>query len=1303
MTKQQPRAYRQRGRRTLWAAGWAVWVCVSLAGSTAYGLGVEDLSFYATYDDSLAAVAAAGEARPQKVLGQYGFAPGILGKAVVAGERGKALAYAVGRNLDTQRGSISFWLKAMDWQAGDFKDHYLVSIPDRFGIRAASNSGGVHLEWENFGGATYLYPQGPNKNQWKHLVYTWGDKEVVLYQNGQFAGRVQRDDRIYFSHPTPELPKIVEGLFHICDPTKTQAGVNNTTVIDELMIFKRPLTATEVKNLYRRVTASLLEPTARIGFAKNPPSIDGVVQAGGWKDTTQFSDFVNVPFGNLSHRAIRANLAYDATHLYIAVRDAGGGASKDDCIEVWLAPQRQQLPYRFVLSADGTLTGHRGKVELLAGWKAVWQGRTAMENGVRSFEAAIAWATLGAAAPKVGDSFQFNLLRRWSGRYGDAVSWAGPAAIGMMDDPSRFGKIVLGGQKPVFVLERTGKLNYAQLDLRGTVVRPSSERQPPGAEVRLQPSDFKEYYDPKTLPGTKSYTGTQINRDRPLVAKGQVAELCVAETYSDTDIDSLWLKIRDASGDIIYQCQRPYVPQPPLTLTVKTFPDHDRLELYADVSHFHECPLAELRAEIELIASDKVLTTARIDKFSSHLEQRNLPLGPLPFGHIVVRSGLWKGKVLISEFTTAFDKLASGPWLGNQLGRDDVVIPPFTSVKVEGQSVSVWGRTYRWQNSLFPVQISSAGKDLLAAPVELVAGGPAAGRPNAAEVRVVEQSDTHALLECTGTIGGLPVTARHTIEYDGMCLTRLRLTPKEKTRLPSLSLVIPYLREQSTLYSITPRQMIGAVREKINPLVPPMNGGRDLPFESTVWLGNEDRGMTWFTEDGKGWRFKGNGAPLGIRTTASATTFTLRFAAIPLEIERPVTITFGLIATPVKPLRENWRFMRSERDWQLRWFDIFTASNNDIVHPFPSYKKYLEERHKAVPLFVVYQRPDWLNTHEPEYAYYGEEWLQPPRTISGSDLGDEAFGMQRHLQVCLGSKWQDFMLYYALKAFDNLHMDGYYFDGAVPTPCANAAHGHGWVDDLGNLRPTWTILAYREFFKRLQVEFHKRGRPTLNVCHVSGYIEMPAASFFDMQWNGENFSTSATPARDYNKLISLAYFRACLLGQPFGVPQQWLVEFVDPPNQQPIGKKEIDTVLELALVHGVGDNCLAGCLGARVNEDYVRKVLSLQDAFGVREKDCKFLPYWNNANYVSIEPASETLVCSAWQRPGKVLLILANATPAEQSVKVRLKLAALGLEGNLAARDLRGKRQVVMQSGLVETGVGPSSWEMILVEPKAGR
>jgi len=65
-------------------------------------------------------------------------------------------------------------------------------------------------------------------------------------------------------------------------------------------------------------------------------------------------------------------------------------------------------------------------------------------------------------------------------------------------------------------------------------------------------------------------------------------------------------------------------------------------------------------------------------------------------------------------------------WLGSTVGRADVVLPPWTPLKVstakpDKQIVAIgcWGRSYEFQHAAFPSQITSAGEPLLARPIAL--------------------------------------------------------------------------------------------------------------------------------------------------------------------------------------------------------------------------------------------------------------------------------------------------------------------------------------------------------------------------------------------------------------------------------------------------------------------------------------------------------------------------------------------------------------------------------------------------------
>jgi len=1266
-----------------------------LGGGSVWALDANDLSFYAPFDGSLEAVVSVGDPKPA-MTGQYQFVPGLLENALLAGEKEKSLSYVVRNNISERQGAISMWVKPLwtDWAT----EHNFITIPDNRMSIWYSRNFCVCLTTPLWQLADYPCPFPDTKGaEFHHIVITWGGGKSIRYADGKYQAQM--------TDLTGKLPPwdVNNSRFEIGKPITS----DDRMALDELMVFNRPLDATEAKNMYRHMTAPLLETIASIGEVVNAPKMDGVFSPMEWSRTAQMTDFVDRPFGNLSSKLVKANIGYDQKALYLAVRSPEGNnkISRENSLEVRILVNGAKEPCHFVVTADRKLFVYRGssvaQEEVL--WQAAVSTFTGKESAESCFEVAIPWSSIGLSSPPEGTLLKMNILRRWSAAYGDFASWADVAPAGISTNPTAiYGTIILGGKSPVLAMDSLGKLNYARLELTGRIISPSGTDQTLKAEVRLQPSDLKEYYDPKTLPGTRSYTGTQVILDRDVKTNGVATDLHVTGSFSDTDINSFWLKVSDPAGKIIYQSQRPFVAQPPVIVSARTFPSHDRLEVTADVSHYRESSLETLRAEIQVIApTGKVVKTARIDKFASGQEIINLPLASLPIGTITVKTALLKDKTKISDFTTSFDKIAPGPWCGNNLGKDDIVIPPFTVIKVEGQAV----RTYTWDNSLFPIRITSSGEEMLAAPMELVAGAIATGKSNPARVTIKEQKDTRAVMECTGEIGGVPVVAEHTIEYDGMCLTRIQLQPQAGTRLKGLSLCIPYRRGQSTTYMTSPWESpTGAVREKVNGLQPTTGSEKTFPFKNTCWLGNEDRGMTWFAEDARGWKLKNNPSPLKIVLGETTTSFILQFAGAPLDMDKPLALTFGIIATPVKPMRENWRFMCFNRDWQLQ--RNLTVSNNDIVNPVPGFKDYLAKIHQTIPVFVPYQMPCWINTRQPESKYFLEEWLTPPLAIQGSDAMDLPgvdSGAEKHFPVCLGSGWQDFMVYYAVKAFKDLSLDGYYFDGAKPGDrgCTNTVHGHGWLDEDGNVQGTYPILAYREFYKRLAVEFYKTGRPYLIVGHTSWCVEMPLFSFLGMGFSGEQFSTTATRAGDYNKLISLSYFRTQFTGQQFGLPIQWIGQFWENiPDCPPAGKEAMDSMLEFSLVHGVGDN-ITGALGNKnsaENGRYIRRVLDAQESFGVRKKDCTFLPYWKNAKQVTVEPADENLVCSIWQRPGKILLILANSTKEEQKAKIRLNPAELGLEGALKAHDLISKENLTISAGVVTANVAHSGWRLIVVE-----
>jgi len=799
-----------------------------------------------------------------------------------------------------------------------------------------------------------------------------------------------------------------------------------------------------------------------------------------------------------------------------------------------------------------------------------------------------------------------------------------------------------------------------------------------------------------------TWTGTVIDLDAPHEAKHGVTKLRRPRTFQDTDINSVLIEAIDGAGKLVYRQQIPFVCTPPIVATAKTYPKQSRVDVVLDVSEYREAKPSELAADIRFRdAQGKELGQASLAQLSSAKDVVPYELSRLPTDQILVHAMLKRrdgSSVATSE--TSFSKLAPGPWLNSKLGLDDVVIDPFEPIRVDGQRVSVWGRTYVWDDSLLPVAIHTNGAQVLAAPIELYAGEKPAGRPNQAAVTITEQSDTTVRLEARSAIAGVPIIAKTLIEYDGMVYTELSVEPEQEATLPSLRFVIPMKSEHAWLYHYFGRA--GAIDETENRRGP-FKGERRLR-SNMFWLGTPDHGLTWFCTSRRNWRLRGNADSVHVKHDGPVTTLTGTIAKSSLPLTDPLTIDLGLIATPVRKMRINWRFFRCKRDWTYSWFRAMTNSNNHVTQMVPDFPETVRKIHQEVPLYVAYIRPDWINLAEPESAYYREEWQSDPWYISGTDRGGVP-GQNKHLAVCLGSDWQDFLLHHEMKIIDAAKGDGFYHDGADPIHCKNRSHGHGYRDEKGKWQHDHTLLDYRRYYKRLAVEMHKRKgshERYLIWLHQSNHFNAPAYSFANMGWDGEQFSTAATSSRDYTKLMTPEYFLAEFHGKQFGYPVQWLGEFFSKKGQPPITTKELDTMLCLALITGTQELILASNLGGAAMSEYAVKVLDTADAFGLRERNARFIGWWENSRYLEQAPPDHKLKCSLWDAHGKVLLVLGNANSGtDRETTVTLKPQALGLTGKLTALDWWTKRPVPMQGNRLTVSVKGSSWRLIAVVRQA--
>jgi len=1295
-----------------------VTLLILLTQLPARALDFRDLSFYAPFDGSFEPLAAAGD--PGFAVGPKPptFADGRLGQALVAGDPGMTLSYAVEGNIHEKRGTLAMWLRPHNWRLkDDLVHHVFLRIPGRWNFHWNNHSFFTACYWTRKTAPWWWgvggYPPGqPDMDAWTFMAVTWGDGECVFYHNGRRLKHAAGD-------PPDDCVSWTEGhqRFHFSDANEcwkarakdkeyNKPGLENQTCFDEFMIFRRPLKPGEILALYRKGVRDLPRPRIRIGKVSAPPTVDGDAADPAWATSAAVTGFVDAPFGNLAGRDVRARLCYDDASLYVLVRSPLAGDAPGGGVEVWLAPGGEapaRAPRHFRIGSDGALSTSGGvDGERPVAWRAA--RRVSGESPTETVEIAVPFAMIGLD-PRTGGWVRANIVKSWSSERFDRAAWADVT----LDRNARvnaatYAEVALGGAAPVLALESFGDLNRAAiLALTGRVANPSDKPRKLRLTLRLQPSDLRQEVDKDFV---KTWSGPFVVLDRDLEAGPGATGFDVREKFRDMDINSILIEARDEAGGCLYRQQVPFCCTPPILANVRTFPERGRVEVELDVSGCSGAALEELAADIVLTDEQgREAATATVAEFASRRQVAALDLHALPFGEIAVKATLrTKAGERIADTDASFAKLKHGPWRHSLLGLDDMVLPPFEPIRVSGQTVSVWNRRYVWRDSLLPVQVLTNGREVLAAPMELYASDKPAGAANQAELAFTMRSETAVEITARAAVGGAAVLARTRIEYDGMAHTEIAFAPSPVRELPRLALVIPLKSECAWLYHYKNRA--GAVAEKHNPYGGPMNGERRLRWQGNVWLGTPEQGLTWFNTGPGNWRLQGgNPRPLRIADDGAATTLTVAFAESAFPVSKPASLSFGFIATPVKPMPENWRFIRQRRDLALCWVGAMMNSNNHVTKMNPKWPETVRKVHESGRRIVAYVRPIWINLAEKETRYYWEEWKTDPYRITGTDGGGVP-GENQHLTVSLASDWADFQLHHLMKIRDASGCDGFYFDGTPPLHDKNPWHGAGYVDASGERQPTYSIPATRRFLKRIAMELHKRARGWQDYVvynHQSGDFSLPAYSFATLGWDGEQFSYTSLKSRDYTKLMSAEAFLAEFHGKQFGYPVLWLNYLYDKSDPKSISTQYIDTALCLAFVTGTHELAYAGAT-CPMSRAYLTKVLDRADAFGLSRGRAEFVGWWETRGRLTQAPPDPKLKCSLWQGKGRALVVLGNANgdvdrPAQTTVT--LVPEKLGLSGKLRAIDWWTKDPIAMTGTSFTIRVPGSGWRLVAVEGEA--
>jgi len=271
------------------------------------------------------------------------------------------------------------------------------------------------------------------------------------------------------------------------------------------------------------------------------------------------------------------------------------------------------------------------------------------------------------------------------------------------------------------------------------------------------------------------------------------------------------------------------------------------------------------------------------------------------------------------------------PWLGNDLGREKVVIPPFTPIRTCGNEVEVLFRKHRLNHFGLWDSVESKGTELLAEPMsfELVSEGKTV--PWRGEIKKLELRngghDASYRAE-SANAAGISLTVAGYAEYDGFFWNRFELDNPVRRPVDRLTVRIPLKDAQMPLFHVisntirtNPAGALPAGEGELwngTKLVRQLHFGQPVmhkQFVPYVWLGGVEKGVCWFMDSSFGCRLSQTLPQVRISRKGKTVLLEIDIINIP-DRESKRVFEFGLQATPVKPVEPALLPMtRDGRGW----------------------------------------------------------------------------------------------------------------------------------------------------------------------------------------------------------------------------------------------------------------------------------------------------------------------------------------------------------------------------------------------------
>ena len=1168
-------------------------------------------------------------------------------------------------------GSVTFWIKPVDWDMNSKEFKFLLSAEDT----KAQKGRMIIYKYKNPGlGFTFLFGANGkvtkdfiytnkddksllNKNQWNFIAATWNTKAnlISFYINGKLINSAYLKKDMFFEKFTN---------FKLNTRGFAPYDRKQKTVYDSIHFYKNALSEKDVNFLYQAqlprpklAYENLKDPIFTLPLIKTPPVIDGNFVDSEWAGCARTTGYTLTWNQNPELQSDMPTDLYvgtDGKNLYFCTssrlnsgsdmkttpRERDGAVYADDAVEVHITPANSKENVHLIYNG---LANIYDKLGTNVKWNGKWNIKSGIYEGLWIAEVAIPLSELKGVF-KDGDVWKVNFCRDYP--TDGKIIFSSLGASSYLYKPSVDMKLAQSGTAARFFI------NYRDLDDRK--INTDLEILNPGKNAQNVTfcADIIDANNKVLRSEKKSVT----------IAPASIGKFNFSDKLAGISCAIIRIGAVDEKGNYIFRQDVPLRFEDKIAISFDTNIKAETLTIDVDCSrHISAKNTAKVKAEI-IDKNNKVFRTTMLKGTTP--ANGVFSLKSLPVGEYFIRCSFFdaNGKELLTH-KQPYDHIGQPEWIKRKSGTNLKIPHPYTKLVWKNNTLSCIGRTHTFGKNLIPDSITSQKTELFAAKPQLtfVSKGKKYIVDNF-NIKPTKTDDQFIDYVFNGKAADITFEGTLHTEFDGFFWYDLKIIPSgSKAEIDNLRLTLTYPDKVATMFNahfFARENRVGKVSKNIN-----------LKRFPSVWLGNLDVGLTFFTESFEFWRNRDENYAYTIEKNKNNVKLNINFIdkKTVISAAKPFNYAFGIEANPVKPTSKKFRSWRVfghnpyniSHPWQVdRSTKKYPGSGGFFDPTFTSvegFRKNIDDHKKKNALFTVYLNAFIASGDSTEFKIFNKEWANPYNAYPN----------------CPNSSFTDYITW-RIEHLINNGLQSVYVDSLGAVNCYNPVHKCGYIAEDGKTGLTYPIRASRNYMKRIYTMLHQPGRDqeqNFLWAHMSARTSAPINAFVDFQASGEEVEYKVMKESNYMRLYSLDEFQIYFMHNS-GVIACLLPNLgrVGPKSHRYIDKYN-DQIILHCLLHDV-ILWMAWC-----NERTLIPFYNKLDKWGYTDTDLEFASY-RIQNGITCSNPEIKISYYRLKKANKLLAVIGNIGENSNTFKLNINKKVLGIGENLNFTDFRSGKTV---------------------------